>query len=467
MNITIANNSVALVNNGGTGGAFQGATTGIDVRAGSNNGDTATTVAYIHNNSVTSSPTPINNNDTIALLLREGSNTSHLQLQNLSGSGSNNSIAVATWNGNSNTPSGSAVAVDAVGAPLYTSGTALTPSNPSAMFSAAGGVASASNTVGEMQLSQAQLDSAVAAALAIWAAQGLSASQLAELRHVTYDVADITGGWLGQSTPGHVTIDVNADGHGWFVDATPSDNLEFANATSAHDFTADPTAAPAGHMDLLTTVMHEMGEQLGLEDLMAPTDHGGLMYAFLATGERVLPDAADVARIPATTTFDQITMAENALPQSAQAAPGTQVLVGTAASDTIDAGHGGNILFGGAGADKFVFGPATPLDAPTPAQITHVADYHAAEGDSFDFSAITSQFHNSSVSDAMVVRAVEDASGRFATLQVDHFGAAGLLSAPNWVNVAQIDGAHAGDTVNVLIDSHSVHLAQIHVDLLV
>jgi hypothetical protein len=38
-------------------------------------------------------------------------------------------------------------------------------------------------------------------------------------------------------------------------------------------------------------------------------------------------------------------------------------------------------------------------------------------------------------------------------------------SAPNWVNVAQLDGAHSGDAVNVLIDSHSsVHLAQIHVD---
>jgi hypothetical protein len=38
----------------------------------------------------------------------------------------------------------------------------------------------------------------------------------------------------------------------------------------------------------------------------------------------------------------------------------------------------------------------------------------------------------------------------------------GLPSAPNWVNVA-----HAGNAVNVLIDSHSsVHLAQIHVDLL-
>ena len=138
-------------------------------------------------------------------------------------------------------------------------------------------------------------------------------------------------------------------------------------------------------------------------------------------------------------------MAEAALPLSAQAPAGTAVVGGTAGNDTIDAGHGGNILFGGAGADNFMFGPDIKLDTPAPAQITHVADYHAAEGDSFDFSAITSAFHNSSVNDSLVVRAVEDASGKFATLQVDHIDPMGLPSAPNWVNVAQLDGAHAGD----------------------
>src|SRR5207253_4112162 len=115
----------------------------------------------------------------------------------------------------------------------------------------------------------------------------------------------------------------------------------------------------------------------------------------------------------------------------------------------------------------FVFGPSIQLTAPTPAQITHVADYSAAQGDAFDLSALTSAFHNSNVNDALVVRAVEDASGKFATLQVDHIDPMGLPSAPEWISVAQIDGAHTGDAVNVLLDNHSVHLAQIHVDLLV
>ena len=207
-----------------------------------------------------------------------------------------------------------------------------------------------------------------------------------------------------------------------------------------------------------------MGHQLGLDDSTAAADAHDLMYISLVDGERRMPDATDVALTGAFSAAQ----AEAALPVSAQAAATAPILVGTAGNDTIDAGHGGNILFGGGGADHFVFGPTIELNAPTPAQVTHVADYSAAQGDTFDFSAITSAFHNSSVSDSLIVRAVEDASGKFATLQVDHIDPMGLPSTPNWVNVAQIDGAHAGDAVNVMIDSHStLHLAQLHVDLLV
>ena len=57
---------------------------------------------------------------------------------------------------------------------------------------------------------------------------------------------------------------------------------------------------------------------------------------------------------------------------------------------------------------------------------------------------------------------------QFATLQVNAMDLNGPPGAPNWVSVAQIDGAHSGDALNVLVDSHSaVHLAQIHAGLLV
>jgi hypothetical protein len=161
------------------------------------------------------------------------------------------------------------------------------------------------------------------------------------------------------------------------------------------------------------------------------------MFIDLVDGERRLPDATDVAQANATKAIET---AEANLPVSAQAAAGTPIVVGTATNDIINAGHAAAILFGAS----------------------------AAQGDTFDFSALTSAFHNSSVSDSLVVRAVEDASGKFATLQVDHIDPMGLPSAPTWVNVAQLDGANAGDAVNILIgNNHSVHLAQIHVDLLV
>jgi hypothetical protein len=332
------------------------------------------------------------------------------------------------------------------------------------LLASAGGVVSALNSGGEFHLTQLELDAVVQAAIARWGAAGLSADQLSLLHNLSFSVADMDGAALGAATAGSIKIDSDGGSYGWFVDPTPQGDTEFGHAASATHLTTDPTEAPAGHMDLLTTVMHEMGHQLGLDDTYNAGDRDDLMFGFLTTGERRLPDSTEVAQANADAGAMQ---AETALPVSARAAAGTPVIVGTAGNDTIDAGHGGNILFGGAGADTFVFGPSIQLNAPTPAQITHVADYSAAQGDTFDFSALTSAFHNSSVSDALVVRAVEDASGKFATLQVDHIDPMGLPSAPNWVSVAQIDGAHAGDAVNVVIDNHSVHLAQIHVDLLV
>ena len=343
---------------------------------------------------------------------------------------------------------------------VYAGGAALV----SPLYAAEGGVQALSPTAGETHLTQPQLDSVVAAAIAQWAHAGASAAQLAALYATTFSVADLSGVTIGEEGPtGHIIIDIDAAGHGWFVDPTPGDNSEFTHARNAAgtDLLSDPASAAAGHIDLLTTVAHEMGHVLGLDDVPSPADD--LMYVNLVDGERRVPDAADVAKVNAA----DATAAEAALPLSAQAPDGTPIVAGTAGNDTIDAGHGGSILFGGAGADNFVFGPNTPLNAPTPAQITHVADYHAAQGDTFDFSAITSTFHNSSLSDALVVRAVEDASGKFAMLQVDHIDATALPGAPNWVNVAQLDGAHAGDAVNVLIDNHSLHMAHIHVDLLV
>jgi Ca2+-binding RTX toxin-like protein len=181
-----------------------------------------------------------------------------------------------------------------------------------------------------------------------------------------------------------------------------------------------------------------------------------------------LPDAADVALADASGPLTPNVSIGPATTAAAQMPAGVPIIRGTAGNDTIDAGHGGNILVGGAGADHFVFANVV-ASAQTPPPLTHVADYSFAQGDIFDFSALTSQFHGSGTSDALVVRAVEDSSGSFAMLQVNTANTSmGSKVGSTWVDVAQLDGAHAGDAVNVLIDNHATtHLAQIHVDLLV
>jgi hypothetical protein len=124
-----------------------------------------------------------------------------------------------------------------------------------------------------------------------WAALGLSAADLARLGAVTAEIADLPDGYLGAAPlyGNTIYVDVTAAGYGWYVDPTPFDDSEFGLAA------VDSPAA--GRMDLLTVVMHELGHVLGL-DSSYHGDPTNLMAAYLGTGDRRLPGAADVAALP-------------------------------------------------------------------------------------------------------------------------------------------------------------------------
>ena len=293
------------------------------------------------------------------------------------------------------------------------------------LLAASGGVDSAAPTPGETHLTDAELSSVIPVALAYWLAAGISADQLALLDGTGFTVAELSDGTLAQTSENVVTFDASAAGHGWFVDPTPQDNAEFANVANAAgtDLFTDPSTAAAGHMDLLTTVMHEMGHVLGLPDTSNDAT-GNLMDPSLVEGERRLPDASNVAQT-----------------EAAESASGTP----------------------SAGGETFAFDKATLAAATGPAPtIEHVA---APQGDTFDFSALLANPMIMSVTDD-VVRVDEDASGAFATLQVNtaYLGSnmGGGTMAAHWVAVAELDGLHPGDAVNVSVNGlTSVHVAQI------
>ena len=119
---------------------------------------------------------------------------------------------------------------------------------------------------------------------------GLTAEQDAYLHNVTFSISDMSGMYLGSAVPGQITIDGDAAGYGWFVDATPGDDAEFGNGSGTLLYTYG-SQLPAGHIDLLTTVMHELGHQLGLGDSYDTADRADLMFGQITTGERRLPDS--------------------------------------------------------------------------------------------------------------------------------------------------------------------------------
>ena len=141
----------------------------------------------------------------------------------------------------------------------------------------------------DSSLGQKQLDGIVAAAIERWSATGLTTQQVAILRGLQFDVADLDGIYLGEASGANIQIDRNAGGKGWFTGADSSSDLLFGRAVSNTRRYTDPLSAPAGHLDLLTAIEHEMGHKLGLGDSYDEKDRDKLMYGYLTVGERRLP----------------------------------------------------------------------------------------------------------------------------------------------------------------------------------
>jgi len=214
-------------------------------------------------------------------------------------SGGNSSAAVQAFIDAQN-PNGTSFSVSQAASGTYNNGPAsplpapnLPELPPAPLLAADGGVEAAGAGTPGGVITGTVLATLADAAITRWAATGLSVDQLATLDGITITVADLGGDQLGHFDNGVLVIDDDAAGRGWFIDATPLDDIEFANMMSGTWLQTDPTAAPAGHFDLLTLIMHEIGHGLGLDDTYAAANHDELMYGQLAVGERRLPDVDD------------------------------------------------------------------------------------------------------------------------------------------------------------------------------
>jgi hypothetical protein len=169
--------------------------------------------------------------------------------------------------------------------PLAGAWTAVPAAGQGLTLLAAGGAVAASDVT---PLQPGQLQAAVAGALGRLAAAGVDPAVRARLTAAHYQVATLGGGELGLADPATATvqIDAGAAGGGWFVDPTPLQDEEFRVGAAGSPLAALPGTAAAGHMDLLTAVLHEMGHLAGRPGRDAQAHAGDLMADVLTPGTR-------------------------------------------------------------------------------------------------------------------------------------------------------------------------------------
>ena len=138
-------------------------------------------------------------------------------------------------------------------------------------------------------LTQSEAEAVFAAALARLEAAGLSADAAGTLSTLTIEIQNLAGNLLGGALPGAIVLDTNAAGLGWYIDPTPLSDEEFPG-----DNLTALTSPAAGHVDLLTVLLHELAHQLGGTDLDAGEFPNRLLADSLPPGQRRLPNSEDL-----------------------------------------------------------------------------------------------------------------------------------------------------------------------------
>ena len=135
-------------------------------------------------------------------------------------------------------------------------------------------------------LTMAQLTPIVEDATARWISSGLEPEAGKILSGVEWRIDDLYDAMLGLTANHTIWLDTTAAGHGWFIDPTPQGNAEFHFVRGLAEWIADAHSPAFSRIDLLTTVMHEIGHVLGYDDQQAQRHSANLMTETLPTGVR-------------------------------------------------------------------------------------------------------------------------------------------------------------------------------------
>lgn len=158
------------------------------------------------------------------------------------------------------------------------------------------------NSNGDLDLSLAELDPVIDAAIMRWEEFGLSAEQVGHLQAVTFEVADLHGDLLGVARGGQIILDQDGAGHGWYIDSSPLDDKEFTEFVSETYLRAGADQDSNNGIDLFTAVLQGFGKELGLDQVDEFGSLGDFLLSELTAGERRLPGDSHVEYATASAT---------------------------------------------------------------------------------------------------------------------------------------------------------------------
>ncbi|HKP13272.1 MAG TPA: HYR domain-containing protein, partial [Blastocatellia bacterium] len=147
----------------------------------------------------------------------------------------------------------------------------------------------AANDPSVRKLSDQELTATLDAALYRWSQAGISAEDLARLRAVSFEVAELGGGRLAVGSSNHIRIDATAAGYGWFYDSSPDNDAEFDVPVPGRELQTTEFSPAFGRVDLLTVVTRELGYVYLQGKNHVPRQLRALMEGTLSPAVRRMP----------------------------------------------------------------------------------------------------------------------------------------------------------------------------------